>query len=31
MSDSKVTLYGSANSGNWLIPVSRVIEIIQED
>jgi hypothetical protein len=31
MNDSKVTLHGSANSGNWLIPVSRVIEIIQDD
>lgn len=28
--DSSVRLYGSNNSGNYLIPVSRVVEIIQE-
>lgn len=31
MNDSKATLHGSANSGNWLIPISRVVEIIQGD
>lgn len=30
MSDSSVKLYGSNNSGNYQIPVSRVIDIIQE-
>ena len=30
MNDSSVKLYGSNNSGNYQIPVSRVIEIIQE-
>ena len=30
INDKSVKLYGSNNSGNYMIPISRVIEIIQE-